>query len=347
MWVLGIESSCDETAAAVVDGALRLKTNIVSTQVATHAPFGGVVPEVASREHALRVVEVVKQATRPIGGLSALDGIAVTAGPGLVGALLVGLQYAKGLAFGLDVPFVAINHLEGHLAACLLSQPTPPYPHVALLVSGGHTQLYHVRAFGKYELLGTTRDDAAGEAFDKIAKLLGLGYPGGAAMEAAARGGDPEAIPFPRAKLSQPLDFSFSGLKTAASNRLRAVGGQASLSAAARQEFCASFQAAIVDTLVEKTMAAARAMRCQHIALGGGVSANGVLREQLTARARTEGCTVYLPPRALCTDNAAMVAAAGVVRLQRKECSPFNFSPRARWPLGDRPDALAETSALL
>jgi N6-L-threonylcarbamoyladenine synthase len=330
--VLGIESSCDETAAAVVDDGPRIISNIVHSQVATHAAFGGVVPEVASREHVARIVDIVTRATDSAGGLDAVDAIAVTQGPGLVGSLLVGLQLAKGLALARGLPWIGINHLEGHLSAALLADTPPTYPHVALVVSGGHTHLYEVRRFGDYRLLGGTRDDAAGEAFDKVAKILGLGYPGGVRIEQTGRGGDPAAVRLPRALPGKSLDFSFSGLKTAAGEYVRRHGG--GLEGDALRDFCASLQEAIADVLTKKAVAAAVAIGVPGVVLAGGVAANTRVRELLTQRAAKKGLWAFAPPKPLCTDNAAMIAAAGYMRLKGGERSPFRVSARSRWPLG-------------
>ena len=341
MRVLAIESSCDETAAAVVEDGPTLVSNVVHTQMSVHAAFGGVVPEVAAREHMVHLVEVVRRAVKDVGGLGAIDGIAVTQGPGLLGALLVGLQMAKGLALARNVPWLGINHLEGHLAAADLCADKPSGPHVALVVSGGHTHLYHVPEAGCYRLLGATRDDAAGEAFDKVAKMLGLGYPGGPALEAAAVGGDPHSIPLPRAWLGpkralpgkkMSLDFSFSGLKTAAQDVM--AKHPLPWSQTFRQNFCASLQEAIVEVLCHKAVAAASEVGAHGIILAGGVAANGRLRQLLGDRAQAAGLFAFAPPKALCTDNAAMIAAAGWRRLKAGEHSPPGTSARARWPLG-------------
>ncbi len=332
MRVLGIESSCDETAAAVVEDGPRLVTNVVHSQVAAHAPYGGVVPEIASREHVARITEVVGRALEGA-PLDTIDAIAVTRGPGLIGSLLVGLQFAKGIALARGIPFLGINHLEGHLCAALLAEPRPTYPHVALVVSGGHTHIYEVRDFADYNVLGGTRDDAAGEAFDKVAKILGLGYPGGVKIEKASEGGDPSAVPMPRALPSKKtFDFSFSGLKTAAAEHLRKAGG--SLEGQALADFCASVQEAIADVLVKKTIAAAKRVRAPGVVLAGGVAANKRLRELMDERCRRAGLWSFAPPKPLCTDNAGMIAAAGWMRLRRGEHSTFGDSALSRWPLG-------------
>jgi len=341
--VLGIESSCDETAAAVVQNAVRIRSNVVSSQVAIHRPYGGVVPELASRHHLQNIVPVVEQALSDAGlTLPELDGIAVTRGPGLVGALLVGVQLAKSLAYVHKLPLLGVNHLVGHLCAARLAPrpPTgplqqahgPPDRHLALLVSGGHTALLMVEQFGRYRLLGATRDDAAGEAFDKVAKLLSLGYPGGPIIEGLAEQGDPNAIRFPRAlPRRDELDFSFSGLKTAVVNRVRRHGvpqGQE------QADLCASFQQAVCDVLVRKTLAAARLQRAPAIVASGGVLANKAIRGALAAATTESNLELFVPPVALCTDNAAMIAAAGTLRLRANERSGLDLNAQARLPLG-------------
>ncbi len=334
MNVLGIESSCDETAAAVVGDGPRLVTSIIHSQVATHARFGGIVPEVASREHVARIVDVTERALEGV-GMDHIDAIAVTRGPGLVGSLLVGLHFAKGLAMARGIPWLGVNHLEGHLAAALLCDPPPTIPHLALLVSGGHTQLYDVRAFGRYAVVGGTRDDAAGEAFDKIAKLLGLGYPGGLRIEQASAGGDPAAIALPRGMPStRSFDLSFSGLKTAAAEYIARRGGK--LEGQELADFCASAQEAICDILTRKAVAAAASVRAPGIVLAGGVAANKRLRELLDERTKQRGLWSFAPPKSLCTDNAGMIAAAGWMRLKQGEASAWEDSALSRWPLDDR-----------
>ncbi len=307
--VLGIESSCDETAAAVVADGRRVVSSVIASQVKDHAPFGGVVPELASRRHLENIVPVVRAACRQAGlSLKDLSGIAVTQGPGLIGALLVGLNLAKALAWGLGKPIVGVSHLEGHLAALCLGEAPPPYPHVALLVSGGHTSLYLVRAPGEQEELGQTVDDAAGEAYDKVAKLYGLGYPGGVVIDRLAAAGDASVIRLPRPRLHDgTLDFSFAGLKTAVLHFRQQHQGQPYRI----EDLCAGFQEAVAEVLVRKTLAAARQHGVGHLALAGGVAANRRLRELLAESAQAAGLGVTLPALDLCTDNAAMIAAAG------------------------------------
>ena len=308
--LLGIETSCDETAAAVVAGGADVRSSVVSSQVDLHARFGGVVPEIASRAHVELLGPVVAEALVESGvGGEDLDAVAATVGPGLVGSLLVGLAAAKALALVWGVPFVGVNHLEAHLYAAFIDEPTLEPPMVALLVSGGHTLLVAVDDHGRYRLLGSTIDDAAGEAFDKVARFLGLGYPGGPAIDRTALIGDPAAVDFPRAMLDG-YDFSFSGLKTAVVTHVRRHPDVAT------EDVAASFQQAVVDVLVAKTLRAARDTGVSRVCLGGGVAANSLLREQLLDACAAEGFECYLPSRSMCTDNAAMVAAAGWWRLK-------------------------------
>jgi N6-L-threonylcarbamoyladenine synthase len=327
MLVLGIESSCDETAAAVLaDGTLR--SNVVESQDAIHAGYGGVVPELASRRHLEVILPVVARALDEAGvRLGDLDGIAVTHGPGLVGSLLVGLSTAKAFAYAHRLPLVGVNHLEGHIFAGRLADPTLEPPFLALVVSGGHTALYACPAPLQYRMIGQTRDDAAGEAFDKVAKLLGLGYPGGPVVERQARGGDPKAIGFPLAQFQDGApDFSFSGLKTAVSLYVRQ---HAPLSPAGVADVCASFQATAVKMLVRKTIRAARGLGIRRLLLTGGVAANRALREALEVECAERGYGWTAPSPRLCTDNAAMIAAAGAARLAAGERADLGLNAHA------------------
>jgi N6-L-threonylcarbamoyladenine synthase len=331
--VLGIESSCDETAAAIVEDGTRVLSDIVASQHEVHARYGGVVPELASRAHILNVVPVIQAALERAGiPLEELDGIAVTNAPGLIGGLLVGLQTAKALAWVTELPLVGVHHLEGHLSAVYLEPEPPPLPHLALIVSGGHTSLVRVDDHGVLVELGRTRDDAAGEAFDKGAKLLGLGYPGGAAIDKLARTGDPSAVPFPRSMTLEHhgFDFSFSGLKTALLHHVRAQGEP---DARALADLCASYQAAIVEVLVRKTRRAARKLDLHHVQVCGGVAANSGLRTAMIAAGAEDGFRVYIPPPARCTDNAAMIAAAGHYHLIRGERAGLDLDATPNAPL--------------
>lgn len=310
--ILGIETSCDETAAAVY-AADGLRSNVVASQLSAHQAFGGVVPELASRMHIEAVSQVVRTALAEAAvNLNELSAVAVTHGPGLVGSLLVGVCVAKGLCWRAGLPLIGINHLEGHLYSNFVEPPAPPFPFVALIASGGHSDLVAVRAHGQYAVLGRARDDAAGEAFDKVGRLLGLPYPAGPHIDALAEEGDPNAFELPRAWLDDGYEFSFSGLKTAVL-RLAESLGEATVQERL-PDLCASFRQAVVDVLVGKTMAAARAERVSHVAICGGVAASRGLRRAIESAAAAEGLTTSRPPLAYCTDNAAMIACAGYYR---------------------------------
>lgn len=332
MRVLGIETSCDETAVAVYDSAAGLLSHRLYSQVSLHQAYGGVVPELASRDHVKRLLPLVREALEAAGTQPGqIDGVAYTAGPGLIGALLVGAGFARSLAYAWGAAAVPVHHLEGHLLAPLLEADPPAFPFLALLVSGGHTQLVDVAAFGHYRILGESLDDAAGEAFDKTAKLLGLPYPGGAPLSRLAATGRDGVFEFPRPMLDRPgLDFSFSGLKTAA---LVALRGQA-LEEAAKADLARGFEAAVVDTLVEKSRRALRITGHRRLVVAGGVAANRPLRSALTAMADGEGARVYFPRLEFCTDNGAMIAIAGCHRLQAGDVAvDLGIGARAHWEL--------------
>ncbi|MBW1740711.1 MAG: tRNA (adenosine(37)-N6)-threonylcarbamoyltransferase complex transferase subunit TsaD [Deltaproteobacteria bacterium] len=345
MRVLGIETSCDETAAAVVSDGYVILSNVVWSQVATHHPYGGVVPELASRKHIEKIVPVVEKALADSGGDSnRLDGVAVTCGPGLVGALLVGLSFAKAFAYARGLPITGVNHLHGHIAAVYLQPDPPPFPFVALLASGGHTNLYYVAGPMDFEHMGQTRDDAAGEAFDKVAKILGLGYPGGMVIDQLAQQGDPERIRFPRAFLDKSgFDFSFSGVKTAVA---RYVQREKEDSSKRIQDIAAGFQEAVVDVLVQKGISAVKAKGCQHLALVGGVASNRRLRERIKEATQEAGIAVHIPPPELCTDNAAMIAAIGDYQLSHGENSSLDLDVYSKTSHSGRPQALAQPGNL-
>lgn len=335
MLVLGIETSCDETAAAVLENGTRLRSNVIASQDEIHSRFGGIVPELAGRSHVDRIDYIIDRALQEAGvELKEIDLIAATKGPGLVVSLLVGLNTAKALAYSLNVPLVGINHLEGHVLAIFLQQQVE-FPFLALIVSGGHTDLCRVDGFGKYHILGRTRDDAAGESFDKVAKMLGLGYPGGPIIEKKARQGNPESQSFPRAWLEKDsLDFSFSGLKTSVRNTLlkRDPNNGASCS---DEDIAAGFQEAVVEVLVQKTLAACRQQSLRRIVVTGGVAANGYLRERMSVAATREGIEVYVPKPVFCTDNAAMIACAGYYRHRHcpsQENGPFSLDAHPNLP---------------
>jgi len=333
MRVLGIESSCDESAVAVVDDAAGLLAHRLYSQVDLHRLYGGVVPELAARDHVRRLLPLVRETLAAAGSRPAeLGGVAFTAGPGLVGALLTGAALAQALAWGWGLPVIGVHHLEGHLLAPLLEDPAPEFPHLALLVSGGHTMLIDARGIGQYRLLGETRDDAAGEAFDKTAKLLGLPYPGGPELARLASHGHPGRFRFPRPMLDRPgLEFSFSGLKTAV---MLAVKGQ-ELTPALKADVACAVQDAIVDTLCAKALRGLEATGYATLVVAGGVGANRSLRARLTAAAEERGARVYYPRPEFCTDNAAMIALAGLHRLRAGERSPRALRVRARWNIAE------------
>ena len=338
--ILGIETSCDETAAAVVDSAQTVRSSVVSSQIDLHARFGGVVPEVASRAHLDLMVPVVAESLVSAGVEgNEVEAVAATTGPGLIGSLLVGVTAAKSLSLVWDVPFVSVNHLEAHLYASFLEEPDLDFPLVVLLVSGGHTMLVLMEGHGRYRLLGSTLDDAAGEAFDKVARYLGLDYPGGPAIDALAINGDPTAFDYPRALVQENPDtmaedrklaFSFSGLKTAVINHVR---NNPDVSTA---DVVASFQEAVVDVLVTKAKWAVAATGAKGLCLGGGVAANSRLRERFLDACIETGVQPFIPSRSMCTDNAAMVAAAGWWCLQIDGSSPLNTGAHPNWGLPER-----------
>jgi N6-L-threonylcarbamoyladenine synthase len=331
MRILAIESSCDESAAAILDTAKGLLAHEIFSQIELHRVFGGVVPELASRDHVRRLLPLVRSVMAEAQTKSEdLDGVAYTAGPGLIGALLTGASLARSLAYAWKVPALGVHHLEGHLLAPLLEPEPPPFPHVALLVSGGHTMLIEVREIGSYRLLGETRDDAAGEAFDKTAKLLGLPYPGGPELARLAERGKPGTFKFPRPMLDRPgLEFSFSGLKTAVVHALRGR----EMTDAVRADVAEGVQLAIVETLTTKALRALEETGLDTLVVSGGVSANRSLRTRLAEAARRQGARVYYPRIEFCTDNAAMIAVAGLARLQAGQHDGLAIQARARWPL--------------
>jgi N6-L-threonylcarbamoyladenine synthase len=336
MRVLAIETSCDDTGAAVILDGRKILSNVVSSQVPIHQKYGGVVPELASRRHVESIVPIVKEALEMAElTLSEIDGIAVTQGPGLVGSLLVGLSFAKSIAFATGLPFIGVNHIEAHLSAIFLEEKSPRFPFIGLVVSGGHTSLFRVDGFGKYRRLGQTRDDAAGEAFDKVAKLLGLVYPGGPIIDELSKTGNPKAIRFPRASLGKDsFDFSFSGLKTAVVNYVKAhpepPGGY---SEDLIKDIVSSFQEAVVEVLVKKTVQAAQHQGLKRIVLSGGVAANQRLRQKIKEESFEQKLKVYIPSPSFCTDNAAMVGVVGYEYLKRGIRSPLSLNAFSNLPL--------------
>jgi N6-L-threonylcarbamoyladenine synthase len=335
--ILGIETSCDETAAAVVENGRIILSSVVASQVELHAQFGGIFPEVASRQHIRTIYPIIEQALQQAHlTLTEVDAIAVTRGPGLPGSLVVGMNTAKGLAMGKDLPLIGINHLEAHLYSTWLYEnhetpaPEPEFPLLGLIVSGGHTELILMKDYLQYERLGGTLDDAAGEAFDKIARLINLGYPGGPLIQEASENGDPSSFIFPRAMLEDTWDFSFSGLKTAVLREVRRLEGLASPLPIA--DIAASFQQAVVDVLVMKTVSAAEKFNVRGILVAGGVSANKSLRQTILEKAP---CPVYIPPIWLCTDNAAMIAGTGYYRFITGQRDSLDMDVLPNWPLSE------------
>ncbi|MDX1804231.1 MAG: tRNA (adenosine(37)-N6)-threonylcarbamoyltransferase complex transferase subunit TsaD [Alcanivorax sp.] len=337
MRVLGIESSCDETGVAIYDTEAGLLGQALFSQIDMHARYGGVVPELASRDHVRRVLPLVREVMEQAGTRAAqLDGVAYTAGPGLAGALLVGAGVARSLAFGWDIPAVPVHHMEGHLLAPLLEAQPPTFPFVALLVSGGHSLLLDARGLGDYTIIGESVDDAAGEAFDKAAKMMGLGYPGGPRISRLAELGDPGRFRFPRPMTDRPgLDMSFSGLKTFTLNTINDLGGREALSEQDQADIARAFEDAAVDTLVIKCRRAVEQTGHPQLVMAGGVSANRALRERLAGQMQKRGVRVFYPAPQYCTDNGAMIAFAGALRLQAGERADLPIQVRPRWPLDE------------
>jgi N6-L-threonylcarbamoyladenine synthase len=337
MRVLGIETSCDETGVAVYEAGYGIRAERLASQIAIHAAFGGVVPELASRDHIAKLLPMIQGVLGETGlGFKDIDAIAYTAGPGLIGALMVGGSLAASLAYGLKIPAIPVHHLEGHLLACMLEESRPEFPFLALLVSGGHSQLIEVAGVGRYRIIGETLDDAAGEAFDKVARLLGLPYPGGPQLAALAEQGNPQRYALPRPLKNQGLDMSFSGLKTAVRltiDSCRAADG--SLTDSVRADLAASFQAAVVDTLTGKCRQALEATGLERLVIAGGVGANRVLRASLAELGGRLGVRVYYPRPALCTDNGSMIAYAGWCRRNTAPTWPPSIIAKPRWPLDE------------
>ena len=336
MRILAIESSCDETAAAVVEDGRTVRSNVIYSQIETHTLYGGVVPEIASRAHIEKINQVVAQALEQAEmTLREVDAVAVTYGPGLVGPLLIGVSAAKAMAWAAGKPLIGVNHIEGHVSANFIANPDLKPPFLCLIVSGGHTNLVMVEDYGKFRILGQTRDDAAGEAFDKVARSVGLGYPGGPKIDKKAREGNPDAIAFPRAKVTgSPYDFSFSGLKSAVLNYLNHC--ECKHIPVVVPDLAASFQKAVVETLVSHTMRAAEEFHCGQIAIAGGVASNSLLRREMQRQCEERGVHFYRPSPILCTDNAAMISCAGYYMLQKGIRSGMDLNAEPNLPLGDR-----------
>jgi len=333
MLILGIDTSCDDTSASVVEDGRKIISNIVSSQSEIHSRYGGIVPELASRRHIEMIMPVVDEAIKQAGiSLQDLSAVAVCNGPGLIGSLLIGCSFAKAVCYSRNIPLIAVNHLEGHLLSVFLQSPSPEFPFLSLIVSGGHTSLHIAEDYGRYIEIGKTRDDAAGEAYDKVSKLLGLGYPGGPVIDRLAQKGDPMAIDFPRAYLPESFDFSFSGLKTAVLQFLRKeklLDTPMPPESELLHNIAASFQAAVVDVLVKKTELAVKKKWIKQVTLSGGVSANSGLRKKMLEAGREQGFGVSVPPVSLCTDNAAMIAAAAHHRFIKKDFAGLDLNPGA------------------
>lgn len=337
MLILGIDTSCDDTAAAVVENGVKIISNIVSSQTDIHKKYGGIVPELASRRHIEMILPVVDEALKGAGAeLEDVSAVAVCHGPGLIGSLLVGCSFAKALCFSKNIPLLAVNHLEGHMFSCFLEEPRPEFPFISLIASGGHTSLYRVDGFGKYRELGRTRDDAAGEAYDKVSKLLGLGYPGGPIIDKLASEGNPKAIDFTRPYLPESFDFSFSGLKTAVLHFLKSEEKNSklqTLNSKLANDIASSFQACMVDVLVRKTEWAIKKEGIRRVTLSGGVSANSELRKRMKEMGDERETEIFIPSINLCTDNAAMIASAGYHHFLNKDFAGAGLNPKAYLPL--------------